>query len=111
MSKLIFGSVIPLFFLNQFEASTFTRVGRIESTREKFDTFTQALNYREPLMIHRAFDRLHHVSNLPGVGSSDESGPGSDKLFHGINWLIDCALGIGFRFETNRRGGRSLFLR
>ena len=37
--------------------------------------------------------------------------PAGDQFFHRINRLIDCASGIGLRFKSDGRGGRSLFLR
>src|SRR3954447_21798342 len=111
VTEFILRCVVPLLLLYHFEAAAFARIGRIEYVREKFDAFTQTFDDAKALVIERAFDYLHPLNHVRGVRAGDEGGSACDQFFHRVNGLIDGACGIGFRFESDRRGRRSLFLR
>ncbi len=109
--QLVLRSIVPFLFLDHFEAAAFFRIGWIEHVREKFHAFAQAFDDAEALVIERALDHFHHVFDLRGMSTRDESRPASDQFFHRIHRLIDRARGVGLAFETDRRRRRGLFLR
>ena len=78
MTEFVLRCVVPFLFLYHFEASAFARIGRIEHVGKKFDAFTQTFDNAKPLVIERAFDHLHHVSDIRGVRAGDEGGAASN---------------------------------
>jgi hypothetical protein len=110
MSQLVFWCAVPFLFLDEIEAASFARVGRIEHIREKFDAFAQAFDNAEALVIERALDHLNHVIDVRGVGARDEARSAGDQFFHRIDRLIDRAGGIGLALESDGRRRRGLLL-
>ena len=111
VTEFVLGCAVPFLFLDHFEAAALLRIGRIEYVGKKFDAFSQTFDDAEALVIECALDQLDHVSHVRGVRARDERRAAGDQFFHRVDRLIDRAGGIGFRFESDRRGRRGLFLR
>src|SRR5262245_66669015 len=111
MPQLVFGCAVPFLFLYDFEAAALAGIGRIEDVGKKFDSFAQAFDDAEPLLIVGTLEHLHHVSHIRGVRARDKGCSAGDQFFHWVHWLIDCAGWIRLGFESDRRGWRRLSLR
>jgi len=93
------------------EHAAFARVARVERAFVKFHAFAQAFDEAETVVIHRGLHHLQHVVRVRVRRARDERGAGGDRLLHRVDRIIHRAPLVGLALETERRRGRSLFLR
>src|SRR5258705_13286216 len=85
-----------------FRSAAFARIRSIEGAFVKLDALAEAFDKAESVMVHR---RFHHLQDMIGIGmggTRDEGRSGRDRLFHGVDGVIDCARDVGLAFEPER---------
>ena len=97
-------------FVNEVPGSAFARQAIVEGTGIEHDALAQALDDAEAVVIDRALEDAHHMSDLHGVRAGDEGRAAGEQLLHRIDRTVEAALRIGLRLATRRRGGAGLVL-